>query len=76
MRGVRVQGVGFMQQYAQVDSAQEQQWVGTSLGEILADLPIPEGIAYVPLVNGDRAKRSLVLTDGDVVRLVPLLAGG
>ena len=76
MRGVKVQGAGFMQQYAQVAPAQEVGWVGSSLGDLLAELPIPEGIAYVPLVNGERGERSQVLTDGDVVRLVPLLTGG
>jgi sulfur carrier protein ThiS len=76
MRGIKVQGVGFMRQYAQLDATQAGRWAGAALGDLLAGLLIPEGIAYVPLVNGERVKRSHVLADGDVIRLVPLLTGG
>jgi molybdopterin converting factor small subunit len=49
---------------------------GTSVGEILAELPIPAGDAYTFLVNGVHARRGQLVQEGDVVAVFPAVGGG
>jgi molybdopterin converting factor small subunit len=49
---------------------------GTTLGEALARLHIPDGEPYLTVVNGDNAEPARLLVDGDEIILFPPLSGG
>lgn len=49
---------------------------GTSVEELVATLPVPEGDASVILVNGRGPQPGQILQEGDVVCLFPAIAGG
>lgn len=48
---------------------------GTTLGNLLAMLAIPEG-SYVPLINGRRVDRTACFEAGDTLVLLPPTSGG
>ena len=74
---IDVMAVGFLQEYVEQGMmGLAGQWSGRELGTLLAALPIPESLAYVVVVNGERRPRSYRLEKGDVVKVVPLLVGG
>lgn len=49
--------------------------VGT-VGEVVAQLPIPPDVGLVMMVNGRLAHWRTELNDGDVLRLAPVVSGG
>ena len=74
---IGVVAVGFLREYVEQGVASlPGQWGGRELGSLLAALPIPDSLAYVALVNGERQPKSYQLEKGDVVKVVPLLTGG
>lgn len=49
---------------------------GTRLGDVLADLPIPETEPYTYLLNGRHVAREQALKAGDVLAVFPAVGGG
>jgi sulfur-carrier protein len=49
---------------------------GSSVGDVVARLGIPEAMPHMVLVNGEDARPDRRLTEGDVLDLFPPLAGG
>jgi molybdopterin converting factor small subunit len=49
---------------------------GATLADVIGPLRIPEGEAYLTVVNGDNAGPGRLLADGDEVTLFPPLSGG
>jgi molybdopterin converting factor small subunit len=49
---------------------------GHRVGDILAELPIPEKDAYTFLLNGNHAEREQPLHEGDVLAVFPAVGGG
>ena len=49
---------------------------GTSVADLLVDLPIPPTDAYTFFLNGRHADPTRVLADGDVVSVFPAVGGG
>jgi len=49
---------------------------GTTVGDVLVDLPIPQADAYSFLINGRHAARDQVLEAGDVLAVFPSVGGG
>lgn len=49
---------------------------GSRAGDVLGELPIPEGDALTFLVNGRHAQRDQVLQVGDVIAVFPAMGGG
>lgn len=48
----------------------------TSVGEVLAGLPIPPGELYTFFVNGRHTERNQILQSGDVLSVFPAVGGG
>lgn len=48
----------------------------TSVGQVLAELPIPPGEPYTFFVNGRHTERSQILQPGDVLSVFPAVGGG
>jgi sulfur carrier protein ThiS len=48
----------------------------TRLARVLESLGIGPNVPLLVTVNGERCERDALLSDGDVVRLVPLIGGG
>jgi len=49
---------------------------GTTIGQVLASLKIPESLPMVPLVNGIHREVGDPLQPGDVLSIFPPVAGG
>jgi sulfur carrier protein len=49
---------------------------GTTVGEVMGELKLPDDVPKIIIVNGTHAKPEYVLEDGDVVSLFPPAAGG
>jgi len=49
---------------------------GTSVGEVIADLKIPENICHLRIVNNVHVPLDHILRDGDTLALFPPIAGG
>ncbi len=49
---------------------------GTRVGDVLAELPIPQTDPYTFFVNGRHAERDQVLHKGDVLSVFPAVGGG
>lgn len=49
---------------------------GTTVGDLLRRLAIPEDLPRLLLLNGQEARPDRVLAAGDVVAILPPLAGG
>jgi sulfur carrier protein ThiS len=49
---------------------------GQRVGDILANLPIPETDAFTFLLNGGHAQRDQVLREGDILAVFPAVGGG
>ena len=49
---------------------------GATVGDVLADLPIPPGDVYTFFVNGRHAQRDQVLQPGDALSVFPAIGGG
>lgn len=47
-----------------------------TVGEVVAQLPIPPDVGLVMMVNGRLAHWRTELNDGDVLRLAPVVGGG
>jgi molybdopterin converting factor small subunit len=49
---------------------------GTTVGQVLERLKIPESLPLIPLVNGVHRKTEDSLQSGDVLSVFPPVAGG
>lgn len=49
---------------------------GTTVREVVEDLRIPDRLLGIVLINGVHAGVDDLLTEGDVLTLLPLLGGG
>jgi len=49
---------------------------GTTVADLLTQLPIPPADAYTFFLNGRHVDRSRVLAEGDVVSVFPAVGGG
>lgn len=73
---------GRLKQYlsAPRDLMEKEKWEikeGTTIGDILKALNIPEDLGIVPIVNGSNCfDKERVLKDGDIIHLYPLISGG
>jgi sulfur carrier protein ThiS len=47
-----------------------------TVGEAVAQLPIPPDVGLVMMVNGHLAHWRTELNDGDILRLAPVVGGG
>ncbi|MBX7232866.1 MAG: MoaD/ThiS family protein [Caldilineales bacterium] len=47
-----------------------------TVGEAVAQLPIPPDVGLVMMINGRLAHWNSELNDGDVLRLAPVVGGG
>ena len=50
--------------------------VGTTVGQVVHSLRVPDELERLTVVNGRDAGPDHVLSDGDVLSLFPTLAGG
>jgi sulfur carrier protein ThiS len=50
--------------------------LGTTVGDVLASLPIPPSDVYTFFVNGRHATRDLELSEADVLAVFPAVGGG
>lgn len=74
---IEIVAAGYLREHLkQGGDLPRDQWAGEELGELMASLPIPPDLAYVPLVNGERQPKSYRLQEGDLVKLIPLVTGG
>jgi sulfur carrier protein ThiS len=48
----------------------------TSVGDVLAELPIPPGDPYTFFVNGRHTEKGQILQAGDVLSVFPAVGGG
>jgi molybdopterin converting factor small subunit len=48
----------------------------STVQDVLAGLPIPQGDAFTCLVNGQHAERDRLLLEGDVLSVFPAVGGG
>ena len=49
---------------------------GMTVGDVLADLPIPRDDVYTFFVDGRHAERDRILQAGDVLSVFPAVGGG
>lgn len=49
---------------------------GTTVGDVLAELPIPPSDVYTFFVDGRHAERDQILQAGDVLSVFPAVGGG
>lgn len=49
---------------------------GSNVSYVLKIFDIPEEEAYIVLVNGRHAKKSIILTNGDEMNVFPAIVGG
>ena len=49
---------------------------GTTVGQVIRSLAVPDSLEYLIVVNGHDASSDQRLLDGDVLTLFPPLAGG
>lgn len=49
---------------------------GCKVGDLLAELPIPDDDLYTYLVNGSHAQRTQVLQENDILAIFPAVGGG
>jgi len=49
---------------------------GTSVGQVLEFLNFPPQLGIILLVNGIRVDRDRILNEGDILHVLPQLAGG
>jgi len=49
---------------------------GTTIGQVINSLDIPDYQTLLSLVNGSYAKADSVLYEGDVLSLLPVVSGG
>ncbi|MGC8786428.1 MAG: MoaD/ThiS family protein [Anaerolineae bacterium] len=49
---------------------------GATVGQVVAQLGIPDGVALVPMVNDEVQGLDHVLAEGDTLSLFPPVAGG
>lgn len=49
---------------------------GTTVGQVIRSLAVPDSLEFLSVVNGQDASSDQSLLDGDVLTLFPPLAGG
>lgn len=49
---------------------------GTRVGQVIADLELPVGHFGIAVLNGHYTDMATILSDGDVLSLLPLVDGG
>ena len=47
-----------------------------TVGEVVSQLPVPQDVGLVMIVNGRLAHWNTELKDGDVLQLAPVVGGG
>jgi molybdopterin converting factor small subunit len=58
---------------------QDEEWdmpEETTIGQVLEKLDLPEEIRIIVLLNGRSADQETALNEGDVVHILPQIAGG
>jgi len=58
---------------------QDEEWdmpEKTTIGQVLEKLDLPEEIRIIVLLNGRSADQETALNEGDVVHILPQIAGG
>ena len=73
---VTVIPVGLLRDYATIPSPILLPCAEATIEELLKRLAIPSELVAMALVNGLQRPKSYQLTEGDVVKLVPLMGGG
>lgn len=67
-----------LQKYSKIKSRNFSYQIkkGTTVSEFLKELGIPEEVAKIIIVNGQRVEKNFVLKNGDRLSIFPLIAGG
>jgi len=78
---VRVRIYGYLRYYLPTPDkfTQDEEWdmpERTTIGQVLEKLNLPKEIRFTVLVNGYSVDGKVVLKEGDVVHLLPQMAGG
>lgn len=77
---VRIRYLGMLKKYQPAENAAgywETDSAGKPIREVLAETDLASAlITYTLLVNGFRKDKGYVLQDGDIVNVVPMVAGG
>ncbi len=47
-----------------------------SVADILKELKIPDEVTQIIMINGAHAEKNHILSDGDVLTVLPIAAGG
>lgn len=68
--------VGLLRDYADASSTVPLPAAGATVEEVMERLAIPPDLVAIVLVNGRQRPKCHLLTEGDVVKLVPLMGGG
>ena len=70
---ITIQPAGSIKRFVAPDSVLEH---AQTVGEAIEQLDLPDNIGVVMMVNGRIAHWNTSLADGDVLQLIPTIAGG
>lgn len=70
---IQLTGVFRIDRFAE---AEREVPVGTSVRQVVDALQFPEGLLGIYLVNGCHVTADVLLSDGDVLNILPILDGG
>ena len=70
---ITIQPAGSIKRFIAPDSVLEN---ADTVGEAMEKIDLPDNIGVVMMVNGRIAHWNTPLTDGDILQLIPTIAGG
>ena len=70
---ISIRPTGSLKRFIAPDTALEN---AHTVGEAVEQLSLPEDMGLVMMVNGRTAHWNTPLTDGDILQLIPTIAGG
>lgn len=78
---IRVKTYAYLRYYLPAPDkfAQDEEWdvpEKTTIGQVLEKLNLPKEIRIIVLLNGRTADGETALNEGDIVHILPLMAGG
>ena len=70
---ITIRPIGLLKRFVAPDTVLDNAY---SVGDAIEQLSLPEEIGMVMMVNGRTAHWNTVLADGDILQLIPTIAGG